>query len=177
MLDEVYQRPPAVRANLVQGAGGVFIDDVGSSRGISNSLDRERLLDLRRLCDVLVTDGETARTEQYRIPRFCDLAVITRSGFTPAAGESTKKYLEFRSSPVSAIQKLQDLGYERILLEVGPNLLRELMAAGMVDQLCLTNTSFTGPDLSRLGVTAAKLRLSETKGDTTFSVWDEIRAV
>jgi riboflavin biosynthesis pyrimidine reductase len=177
MLDEVYQRPPAVRANLVQGAGGVFIDDVGSSRGISNSLDRERLLDLRRLCDVLVTDGETARTEEYRIPRICDLAVITRSGFTPAAGESAKKYLEFRSSPVLAIQKLKDLGYERILLEVGPNLLRGLIAAGMVDQLCLTNTSFSEPDLSRLGVTAAQLLFSETTGDTTFSVWDEIRAV
>jgi riboflavin biosynthesis pyrimidine reductase len=177
MLDEVYQKPPAVRANLVQGSGGVFEDGAGSSRGISNSLDRERLLDLRRLCDVLVTDGETARTEQYRIPKVCDLAVITRSGFTPAAGESKKKYLEFRSSPVSAIQNLKELGYERILLEVGPNLLRQLFATGTVDQLCLTNTSFSEPDLSKLGVAAAQLRFSETTGDTTFSVWDEIRAV
>lgn len=177
MLPTIYLSPPSVRANLVQGPNGVFEDGSGSSRGISNEQDRIRLLELRKLCDVVVTDGETARTENYRVPKACDLAVITRSGFTPAESGSDRKYLELRSSPALAIQTLKDSGYERILLEVGPSLIRELIAADVIEQLCLTNTRNSEANLSALGVAGAALVHQENDGDTTFTVWGEIRAV
>lgn len=176
MLPEIYLTPPIVRANLVQGLRGVFADGTGSSRGISNEQDRDRLLELRKLCDVVVTDGETARTENYRVPKVCDLAVITRFGFTPADSESDRKYIELRSSPSFAIQALKDSGYERILLEVGPSLIRELIASNSIDQLCMTNTADSVANLSVLGIAGASLMHQENDGDTTFTVWSEIRA-
>ena len=176
MIPEIYLNPPSVRANLVQGLRGTFEDGAGSSRGISNEQDRSRLLALRKFCDVVVTDGETARTENYRVPKVCDLAVITRSGFTPAESESDRKYIELRSSPALAIQTLKDWSYERILLEVGPSLIRELIAADAIDQLCLTNTANSEANLSALGIAGATLLHKEVDGDTTFTVWSEIQA-
>ena len=176
-LPVAYQDVPKVRANMVQGANGVFVDANGSSRGISNPLDRERLLELRKLADVVVTDGETARLEAYRIPLGADLAVITRTGFKPAAGSSTRKYLEIRMSPDEAIKYLLQLGYCRILLEVGPSVLSEIVAAGLVDELCLTNTDSSKPALSALGIASAELVHHEQLQDTSFGVWREIQAL
>ena len=175
MLDHIYLDAPAVRANLVQGALGEFVDEWGSSRGISNSLDLERLLALRAFSDVVVTDGETARKELYRVPRVADLAVITRKGYTPRASDSGRKYVELRQSPQDAVRSLIDSGYKRILLEVGPNLLRSLVLAGLVDQICLTNTGGSSADLSGLGVTSARQAFVEREVDTTFTVWSEIQ--
>ena len=175
MLDKIYLAVPLVRANLVQGVSGVFVDDSGSSRGISNALDLERLLALRALSDVVVTDGETARKEQYKVPRVADLAVITRDGYTPRDSDSTHNYLEVRMDPVDAVRSLIDSGYKRILLEVGPTLLRSLVEAGMVDQICLTNTGGSRADLSGLGARLARQIYAESSEDTTFTVWDEIQ--
>lgn len=176
MLNPVYLNPPAVRANLVQGPGGVFVDEVGSSRGISNRLDLDRLLALRELCDVLVTDGETARLENYRVPKGCDLAVITRTGFTPRVSDCERKYLELHQSPAAAIAQLRRSGYSRLLLEVGPAVLRELVLENSIDQLCLTNTLQAKPMLRSLGIKAATLLFEEVIEQTTFSVWGEIRS-
>ena len=176
MLDRVYLDAPLVRANIVQGGSGQFVDESGSSRGISNALDLERLLALRALSDVVVTDGETARKEQYRVPRVADLAVITRYGYTPRVSDSTHKYVEFRENPVDAIRSLIDGGYKGILLEVGPNLLRSMVLAGLVDQICMTNTGGSTADLSNLGVRVAKQSFVERVDDTTFTVWSEIQA-
>jgi riboflavin biosynthesis pyrimidine reductase len=175
MLDDVYLAAPRVRANLVQGGAGEFVDETGSSRGISNAVDLERLLQLRELCDVVVTDGETARRELYRVPRNCDLAVITRSGYSPRLSESKRNYLEIRESPAEAIRSLVKLGYKRILLEVGPNLLKALVEENLVDQICMTNTGGSTADLSDLGVRFSRQSLLEIVGDTTFTVWDEIQ--
>lgn len=175
MLNAAYLAVPKVRANLVQGPSGQFVDETGSSRGISNDADLQRLLELRKLADILVTDGETARKESYRVPDCCDLAVITRNGFTPREGKSTRAYIELRKNPVDAIRYLKNLGYERVLLEVGPTVLSELVADGLVDQICLTNTGGSNADLSRLAVATATQVLTEQLGDTTFTVWGEIQ--
>ena len=176
MLPEIYLTLPKTRANLVQGLGGSFTDSLGSSRGISNELDRELLLQLRTLADVVVTDGETARREGYRILKACDLAVITRAGYVPAAGVSKMKYVELRVSPTEAIRQLLESGYQRILIECGPSLVAEMISAGLINQLCLTNTSHSKADLPALGIGTARLDWSQQQSDTTFSVWSQIHA-
>ena len=176
MLNQIYLDVPRVRANMVQGGSGEFVDKSGSSRGISNALDLERLLALRTLSDVVVTDGETARKEQYRVPRQADLAVITKCGFTPRDSDSAQKYVELRMHPAEAVGALIESGYQRILLEVGPNILHSLVEAGLVDQICLTNTSGSNADLSCLGVRMAKQVFIERDGDTTFTLWGEIQS-
>ncbi len=174
MLPAFYLATPLVRANLVQGQSGQFVDSYGSSRGLSNEIDLARLLQLRKLCDVLVTDGETARLENYRVPASCDLAVVTKRGFSPSVSGSSKSYLELKLSPAEAIANLVSRGYERILLEVGPNVLSELIRFGLVNQLCLTNTASSNPNLLTLGVSQAELLFDESVDDTRFTVWGQI---
>jgi riboflavin biosynthesis pyrimidine reductase len=176
-LPEAYSNPPRVRANLVQGRAAIFVDENGSSRGLSNPFDLERLLALRQLSDVVVTDGETARLEKYTVPRSADLAVITRLGFQPAASVSKHKYIELIKSPTAAIEDLLKNGYERVLSEAGPNLVRSLISADLVDELCLTNTNGSQAQLEPLGIESAKLLFSEVIGDTTFTLWGEIQSV
>lgn len=177
MLPAAYLSPPPVRANLVQGVGGVFTDSQGSSRGISNQADLARLLDLRALCDIVVTDGETARLERYRVPLTCDLGVITRVGYSPAPSSSTQKYIELKTTPSKAVRELLDLGYKRILLEVGPKVLAALISDGLVEELCLTNTNDSKPDLSKLHIAAANLVYQERQQDTGFTIWSQIQGV
>lgn len=177
MLPPVYLRPPLVRANLVQDGEQNFVDDSGSSRGISNELDRDRLLLLRALSDVVVTDGETARRENYRIPSTTDLAVITKLGYQPPASTSEHRYIELKLNPSEAIESLLKRGYQRILLEVGPNILLQLVQAKLVDELCLTISGRGVPALKLLGIEAATLSYQEVVQDTTFTVWREIRAL
>jgi len=176
MLPEIYLTAPKTRANLVQGLDGSFVDSLGSSRGISNALDRELLLEVRLVADVVVTDGETARREGYRVPKSCDLAVITRTGYAPVPGLSKKHYVELRTSPAEAIRELLKSGYQKILIECGPSLVAEMISAGLIDQLCLTNTSRSKADLSALGISAARLDWSRKESDTTFTVWSQIQA-
>jgi riboflavin biosynthesis pyrimidine reductase len=176
-LPDAYLKIPLVRANLVQGKASTFVDAAGSSRGISNSIDRDRLLALRELADVVVTDGETARLEKYRVPLACDLAVITRIGFRPTPGKSEHLYIELNKSPQEALADLVSRGYERILLEAGPTVVRSLIAADLIDELCLTNTQGSAPNLLSLGIENAKLLFSQEIGDTSFSVWSEIQGV
>jgi riboflavin biosynthesis pyrimidine reductase len=177
MLPEAYLSPPQVRANLVQGDGGIFTDSQGSSRGISNQADLARLLELRALCDIVVTDGETARLEKYRVPLTCDLGVITRVGYSPGPSSSTQRYIELKSAPSKAIRQLLAQGYKSVLLEVGPNVLAGLITEGLVDELCLTNTSYSKPDLSKLQVNKAQLDFQEQQGDTGFTIWSQIQSV
>jgi riboflavin biosynthesis pyrimidine reductase len=176
MLPAIYLNPPRTRANLVQARDGAFIDTNGSSRGISNERDRQLLLELRKLADVVVTDGETARLEDYRIPRDCDLAVITRKGFEPRTSASEKTYLELRKTPEASIRKLLLAGYRRILVECGPQLVAKMIAGQLIDQLCLTNTGGSKAQLSALGIANAQLQYELVDGDTTFSVWSQIQA-
>ena len=174
MLQASYLDVPLVRANLVQDANGAFTDANGSSRGISSEEDRDLLLALRALADVVVTDGETARLERYKVPRVCDLAVITRKGYSPTPSDSTHSYIEFNFGLNETLTALKTLGYKRILLEVGPSLLKSNWDS--VDQLCLTTTGHGAPDLAPLGIEAELADVNHL-GQSTFTVWSQIREV
>lgn len=174
MLLASYLDVPLVRVNLVQDAHGAFTDANGSSRGISSPEDRELLLELRALADVVVTDGETARLEKYKVPQVCDLAVITRAGYSPAPSDSKNTYIELNLNLDATLKELETLGYHRILLEVGPSLLKG--SWHNVNQLCLTTTGYGSPDLAPLSIEATLV--SENKsGQSTFTVWSQIREV
>ena len=72
---------------------------------------------------------------------------------------------EQRVDPAVAVAGLADLGFERIHCEGGPSLLGRLIAAGLVDELCLT----IAPLL--LGATATRL-LSTDLSDPVG--WDPV---
>lgn len=132
---ESYPDVYGVRLNMVVSGNSGFIDETGSSRGISNELDRKLIGHLRRRSDVVVTGGNTARVEQYRVPSHCALAVISA---TFEIDDSRYTRLE---SPETAIAKLNELGFERILLETGPTLSKYFLESGQVEEFCLTVTN------------------------------------
>ncbi len=121
-----------VRLNMIVGSDGEFVDENGSSRGLSNDLDRKLIGHLRRRADVVVTGGNTARNELYRVPSHCSLAVIS-SNFEI----DDERYIRL-SDPARALETLRAAGFERILLETGPSLSKFFLETDQVDEFCLT---------------------------------------
>lgn len=163
-----YPELVGVRLNMVVSGAGQFTDESGSSRGISNDLDRKLIGHLRRQSDVVVTGGNTARKEQYRVPSHCALAVISTSFTLEAEG-----YIRL-DEPATAVSDLTQLGYQRILLETGPTLSKFFLEAELVDEFCLTVTDgdleVAAKTVAGFGVDLELLGASELEG-TLFTRW------
>ncbi len=157
-----------VRLNMIVGANGEFVDETGSSRGISNELDRKLIGQLRRRSDVVVTGGNTARNEMYRVPSHCSLAVISNSFEL-----NDERYIRL-ADPATAIETLRNQGFERILLETGPTLSRFFLETNQVDEFCLT-VAGGDPAVAARAVASfnASLHLidAETIDGTLFTRW------
>ena len=157
-----------VRLNMIVGANGEFVDEKGSSRGLSNDLDRKLIGHLRRRSDVVVTGGNTARSEQYRVPSHCSLAVIS-SSFDLAE----ERFIRL-PNPETAIEELRQAGFERILLETGPTLSKYFLETNQVDEFCLT---VAGGDTTVAAKTIASfkseltLTAAELFQDALFTRW------
>lgn len=134
---ENYQPLTGVRLNMVAGPGGELIDDLGSSRGISNDSDRKLIGQLRSVSDALVTGGNTARRENYKNTQTLQLFVISHLERS-ADGRVILSPPENVHLGTWVLSTLRYLGFERILLEVGPSLAKEFLAADLVDEFCLT---------------------------------------
>ena len=130
------QRPlPGVRANFVVDSRGAFTDSNGGSRGISNENDRQVLIALRKLSDVVITDASTARTNHYKPSKWVPILVWSKSGDFSGVDEHLSQIsgLAGAGDLASRIAKRQ-----RVLLETSPSLTREL--ASLIDELKLTVT-------------------------------------
>lgn len=163
-----YPELHGVRLNMIVAANGDFVDESGSSRGISNELDRKLIGHLRRHSDVIVTGGNTARKEQYRVPSHCSLAVISNT-FELAQ----TNYIRI-PEPSLAIENLKAQGFERILLETGPTLSKYFLKRDEVDEFCLT-VAGAEPKIAAHTMASFESNLtlhSATELDgTLFTVW------
>ena len=165
---ESYHELVGVRLNMVVDGSGAFVDANGSSRGISNELDRKLIGHLRKQADVVVTGGNTARREHYRVPKSCSLAVISNTFEL-----DDERYIRL-ADPKLALPTLRNLGFERILLETGPTLSKYFLETDQVDEFCLT---VTGGDVTIATQTLVKLaaNLEQVSGrefeGTLFTRW------
>lgn len=153
------------RANMVSTLDGGAAGSDGRSGSINNEVDREVFALLRDLADVIVVGAGTARAEGYR-PATRPIVVVSRSGTVPellrgaasgdvllatcaAAPQLTQARALLGDEAVWVLgeesvdlgqlrARLTERGWRQILCEGGPGLLRDLMAAGVVDELCLT---------------------------------------
>ncbi len=162
-----YQPFDGVRLNMIATPNGQFVGQAGSSREISNPLDRSLIIKLRELSDVYVTGGNTFRSEGYKKPNHGTLAVITQK---PSQLPDGVMALDLDT----ALEKLRSLGYRRILLEVGPHLAAKFLSENLVDEFCLTVPK--GRQVDARGILdsfGANLVLeSESKiEDTLFTRW------
>lgn len=165
---DTYSDLIGVRLNMIVGVNGEFVDETGSSRGLSNELDRKLIGHLRRRADVVVTGGNTARKELYRVPSHCSLAVISNSFEI-----DDERYIRL-PEPATAIETLRAAGFERILLETGPTLSKFFLESNQVDEFCLT---VAGGDATTAAKTIASFKAdlelvdAEKVDDALFTRW------
>lgn len=154
-----------LRVNMVATLDGAAQGSDGRSGGINNAVDKQVFSALRRMADCVIVGAGTARTEGYR-PARAPIVVVSRSGEVPellrgaepgrvllATSASSPGLAEARSllgeehvllcgddavDPVALRTALVGRGWTELLSEGGPQLLRDLLAAGVADEVCLT---------------------------------------
>ena len=166
-LETLYAAPstPWLRVNMVSTLDGAVTGESGRSGAISNDVDRRVFDLLRALADVVVVGAGTARVEGYR-PADLPIVVVSRSGRLPeklrgvepgrvilATCQHAPELAETRELlpagdilllgshrvDLSAMRRrLEERGFEHILCEGGPHLLRDLLDQGVVDELDAT---------------------------------------
>ena len=163
-LYAVPQRP-WLRANMVSSLDGAASGTDGRTDSLNNEADKEVFHLLRSQADAIIVGAGTVRAEKYR-PTDRPLVVVTRNGAVPpslqgaprgsvlvaTAGSASElaatraalgdeNVLVLGEDTVDLAQLKQTLverGLLSLLCEGGPGLLRDAMAAGVVNELCLT---------------------------------------
>lgn len=139
-----------VRAIFVVSNKGEWRDQAGSSKGISNEFDFAHLVDSRTWADVIVSSGETVRTNNYS-PTKKPLRIISsrnREDFAKLA--ESAQFQVIAGSASNALGRLQK-EFENILVEFGPTLLREVLEQNLIEEFDLSITGdFELEDLREL---------------------------
>jgi riboflavin biosynthesis pyrimidine reductase len=166
-LAEAYAVPstPWLRVNMVASLDGAATGADGRTGSINNPADKRVFDHLRATADAIVVGAGTARVEGYgpdRVP----IVVVSRSGQVPAGLSQAPAGLVLLGTTALApglaearellgdeqvlvtgqahvdlavlLDQLHRRGLNNLLSEGGPSLLRDLLAAGLVDELCLT---------------------------------------
>ena len=166
-LEALYRPPtlPWLRVNMVSTLDGAANGESGKSGSINNEADKRVFHALRAQADAIVVGAGTARTERYR-PAAVPLVIVSHRGLVPdqlqdappgkvllvtcadslglaecretlgpdqviVAGESQVDLAAMKA-------ELVERGLRDLLSEGGPHLLRDLLAADVADELCLT---------------------------------------
>lgn len=182
---------PWFRANMVSTVNGAAAGPDARSGTINNAIDTEVFHLLRAQADAIVVGAGTARAEGYR-PTDRPVVVVTRSGAVPptlqdappgsvliathaAAPELAATHAQLGADQVLVLGAdrvdlqllrtgLVDRGLENLLCEGGPGLLRDALAAGIVDELCLTWVPLLLAGETQRLLTGAPLELALTLG-------------
>jgi riboflavin biosynthesis pyrimidine reductase len=141
-LAELYAVPrtPWLRVNMISTVDGAATGESGKSGSINNAIDKRVFHLLRSQCDVIVVGAGTARIEGYR-PADRPIVVVSRRDEVPDGlrdAPAGSVLVEPLGDPVAFKASLVERGWTNILCEGGPTLLRDLLAAGVVDELCAT---------------------------------------
>lgn len=130
----------SVIASLVVAQDGSTVKG-GISSGVASIQDRNRFLARRREADCIIIGGNTARNEPYhRTP--VPVVVISRSMINSLADNRIAFW--WNTTPENAIARAKKTFGENILVEAGPNLVKEMIGAGLIDGLELSVTSEIG---------------------------------
>lgn len=164
-----WPEPRCLRVNFVSTLDGAASLD-GRTAGLATAADQAVFSHLRATCDVIVVGAGTASAERYRPARVPVAVVSARLSpspeerlFTPGAGMAPPLVLTCAAAPADrraalsccaevvdcgddavdlglVVAELERRGMRRLLCEGGPRLFADLLAADLVDELCLTVT-------------------------------------
>ena len=186
-----------IRTNHVISSDGKFVDETGSSRGLSTKEDLELLIELRTLSDLVIVDAATARREKYRKLSSAHLAIVSASGnFNDIPAATATEGVTLFSSVNPSLQDKSALDHVMIskgepfgtilewakshqmtsvLLEAGPTLTRLAFTANLVCQSAITVT----PAIKNLSSVenlnpfsnTGELTSVASADDATFTLW------
>ena len=168
LFDLYDRRDPHLRAGFVTSVDGAIAVD-GTSAGLGSPADKAVFRALRACADAIVVGAGTAREEDYGPVKYGETAagwraahgrtlqppvvVVTRSGrindrvlggpvivAAPPGVDVAHDDVIRTIEPVALVAALHERGLVRLLCEGGPSLLTALLAAGTVDELCLTTS-------------------------------------
>ena len=129
-----------VTATLVVGRDGSTTKG-GRSSGVTSAIDRETFLARHRNADCIIIGGNTARNEPYqRTP--VPVVVLSRSMVNTLAHNRQAHW--WNTSISDALTRARRLFGENILVEAGPQLIRESVHQGLIDVLELSVTDIDG---------------------------------
>lgn len=165
---------PCLRVNFVSSLDGAAALD-GRSGGLGGRADKAVFSHLRATCDAILVGAGTASAERYGPARAPVAVVSGRLSlspddrlFTAAPGTARPLVLTCAAAPAdrrAALSRLAEVvdcggeavdagklvaelhrrGLRRLLCEGGPRLFASLLAAGTVDELCLTLAPLLAP--------------------------------
>lgn len=165
---------PGLRVNLVATLDGSTTDASGTSTGITIGADRAVLGAIRSVSDTVLVGAATLRAEPGLVPRHTHLTVLTTtgdfSGITVRDDIEPGRILVVGSSSAEArtrqtfvapfdylsvdgdravplpdmLAALRERGFHKIVCEGGPRLAGQLLAANLVDEICLTTVPRIG---------------------------------
>ena len=158
-------RPDWLRVNMVSSLDGAATGPDDRSGSLNNAVDKRVFDLLRATTDAVLVGAGTARREGYG-PAATPVVLVSRSGEVPDAlrdAEPGRVLLATSAaSPglrdaqallghdhvlvagdhevdlAAAVEQLRGRGLRCLLNEGGPSLLRDLLAADLVDELCQT---------------------------------------
>lgn len=162
-----------LRLNLVASISGSAAGYDGTSETLTSRSDRRILGVIRELSDVVLVGAASVRAEGYQLPRRSRLAVVTASGdlsghrlgtadpalVTVVCGASaihkvretlgdaeilTVATDDGRIGMTDLVAALRHAGYASIVCEGGPGLAGQLLAASLIDDLCLSTSPVVG---------------------------------
>lgn len=152
----------SVTASLVADSSGNTVSALGSSAGLGNETDLSLLIALRRQAQVIVTSGKTLRADNYRFPKFADLAVLTNFpvDLKPPPGQTL---IADNSSYLGLLNNLTRTGYQRIHVEYGLTGIKELLRSNALGALFLSSKQKSGVEIlaSELGISPVCLELED----------------
>lgn len=165
--------PEWVRLNLVASISGSAAGSDGTSETLTSKSDRRILGVIRELSDVVLVGAASVRAEGYQLPRRSRLAIVTASGdlsghrlgttdaslvtvvCVASAVEKVRETLgdaeiltvptdDGRIGMTDLVAALRGAGYSSIVCEGGPGLAAQLLAASLLDDVCLTTSPVIG---------------------------------
>jgi riboflavin biosynthesis pyrimidine reductase len=130
----------AVIASLVLGADGSSTLR-GNSESVTTSVDRQRFLARRRLCDAILIGGNTARNERYQQT---PVPLVILSHTRPAILDQNSKARWWVLSPTEAVARAQREFGNELSIEGGIAFVSELLNTNLLSQLELSITPHIG---------------------------------
>lgn len=142
-LAGAYTLPVGVSLNMIINESIDFTGDDGSSRSISNDLDKRMLIHLRKQADIVITDAATAARESYKPSALVQVEVWSKTGdfrgLQASVGNDTIKQfsLVVPSTPAIRLAEVMQT-HSKVLLETGPTLTKQLGRLNLIDHSFLT---------------------------------------